>query len=185
MLRSSDSHALSVMKNMLTNVHPLTTGLHTVKETPFTMIELYPSLTRLHQHPGPWKIQFTRKPAAVCCVLGPAASTGPGPWFQILWELNDSILLDRTKYPLTLLQVKVKVKIKIQRHAAVISISSVFHSRFKICFFFCPMGFTKTQLNQDADCSLFLRHHLMPNLYACLGNVTTFRQSHFFPPKNE
>ncbi|RLW11138.1 hypothetical protein DV515_00001430 [Chloebia gouldiae] len=30
---------------------------------------------------------------------------------------------------------------------------------------------------QDTDCSLFLRHDLMPSLYACCGNFTTFRTS--------
>lgn len=41
---------------------------------------------------------------------------------------------------LTLFHVKVKVKIKIQRHTSVISKSSVFHSRFKICFFLLSHG---------------------------------------------
>lgn len=135
MLWSPDSQALSVMENLLTNVHPLKTGLHPVKDTASTMIELYPPRTRLHQHPGSRWIQITRESAAVCCVFGTAASTGSALWFQIQWEWNDSILRDTMKSPLTLFQVKVKVKIEIQRHTAVIIISSVFHSGCKICFF--------------------------------------------------
>lgn len=51
-LWSSDSQAFTVMGNVFTDVHSLTTVLPTVKKTPFTMMELYPSLTRLHLCPG-------------------------------------------------------------------------------------------------------------------------------------
>lgn len=45
-LWSSDSQALTVMENMFTDVHSLTTVLHSVKETPFTMMNC------IHHWPG-------------------------------------------------------------------------------------------------------------------------------------
>lgn len=141
MLWSSESQVLSVMGNTLTNVHPLTTGLHPVKETPFTVTELYPSLTD-QITPIPWCVTDTIHQETCshllctwyCNLYWPSFSisnTVGMKWPNFTWYNESS---------LTLFQVKVKVKIKIQRHTSVISKSSVFHSRFRICFFLLSHG---------------------------------------------
>lgn len=188
MLWSSESQVLSVMGNTLTNVHPLTTGLHPVKETPFTVTELYPSLTD-QITPIPWSVTDTIHQETCshllctwyCNLYWPSfliSNTVGMKWPNFTWYNESS---------LTLFQVKVKVKIKIQRHTSVISKSSVFHSRFRICFFLLSHGIHVDPPQSGHWLQSFpkalLLYYLIPSLYPCLGNFTTFGQSHFFPPK--